>query len=98
MTQEQLKVILNVINESVISTMKKFEETFPEYREASEKSANLYDFVIDILENDETEITIKQKRDILSYLDNDNTAEMYAELIFYLKGMTDGIKLIKYFE
>ena len=97
MKQELLDAVLNLIAERADSPMKKFEEAFPEYREASEKTANLYNFVTDILKNDEIEMTIAQKRDILSYLDSYDTVEMYSELIFYLTGVSDGIKLMEFF-
>ena len=93
MMEDQFQFILQLANEGLRDSIKKFEKAIPKYTQISEENSDLYDIITKFLENEETEITIKQKQDILKYLSNLATAEAYIEAVLYLKGITDGMKL-----
>ena len=61
MTEKEVKSILNPIIERLNEPMKKIGAASPAYSAAYEKVSDLNDSIIEFLNNNETEITLKQK-------------------------------------
>ena len=97
MEKEAYKDLLDILYTTMDKPLFSYEENNPMYREACVKSLELYDVLNDYLKSESETITKEQKQDILDYIEAIRVIESHAEPMYYLKGISDGIKLTQYF-